>query len=53
MLHQSSDSKEEVCEEARGQVRLAHDSLVQTMSSTRKVRALLGREETALGCQDR
>jgi hypothetical protein len=52
VLHQASDSKEEVREEARGQVRLAHASTMQTMSSTRKVRAPLGREEAVLGCQD-
>jgi len=53
VLHQSSDSKEEMLKETRGQVHLAHDLFVQTLSSARKMQALLRREESALGCQNR
>ncbi len=39
--------------ETRSEVRLAHASVVQTLSSARKMCALLGRKESALGCQNR
>ncbi len=52
MLCESSDSKEEMLKETRGQIRLAHVSIVQTQSSTKKMRALLGKEESILGCQN-
>ncbi len=39
VLYWSSDSEEEMFKETRGQVYLAHDSFVQTLSSARKMRA--------------
>lgn len=53
MLHRSCNSKEEMLKETRGQVRLAHASVMQTLSSARKMCALLGRKESVLGCQNR